>query len=131
MSDTDETYPAKRESSRFVAGVSGNPTGRPKGSRNKITLLKESLELMLRDRAAPDLPAVLDKAVELAVSGDRAMIKLLLELHMAKGTADKENAVEKVEITINSDRAPATSAPPSGGLIIDVTPTKVDSKNEG
>lgn len=104
MSDTNETYPAKRESSRFVAGVSGNPTGRPKGSRNKITLLKESLELMLRERAAPDLPAVLDKAVELAVSGDRAMIKLLLELHMAKGTADKENAVEKVEITINGSR---------------------------
>ena len=125
MSDTNETYPAKRESSRFVAGVSGNPTGRPKGSRNKITLLKESLELMLRERAAPDLPAVLDKAVELAVSGDRAMIKLLLELHMAKGTADKENAVEKVEININSDRP---KPPAESGLVIDVTPTKVETK---
>jgi hypothetical protein len=126
MSDTNETYPAKRESSRFVAGVSGNPTGRPKGSRNKITLLKESLELMLRERAAPDLPAVLDKAVELAVSGDRAMIKLLLELHMAKGTADKENAVEKVEININSDRP----RPADSGLVIDVTPTKVHTSEE-
>lgn len=60
--------------------------------------------MQLREQAAPDLPGVLHKAVELALDGDRAMIKLLLEMHMAKGTAEKENAVDKVEINISSDR---------------------------
>lgn len=73
--------------------------------------------MQLREQAAPDLPSVLDKAIELAKEGDRHMIKLLLELHMAKGQMDKENAVEKVEININS------TAPTSR----DVTPSKPNS----
>ena len=38
------------------------------------------------------------------------MIKLLLEMHMAKGHNEKENAVDKVEINISSDR-PQTVSP--------------------
>ena len=88
--------------SRFQKGVSGNPAGRPKGSKNQITLLKQSMELALRDQAAPDIGAVLDKAVELALEGHPGMIKMLLELHMTKGSADEAKATEKVAIQINS-----------------------------
>ena len=101
-----------------MPGESGNPDGRPKGARNRITLLKESLELQLREQAAPDLPGVLQKAVELALDGDRAMIKLLLEMHMAKGHNEKENAVDKVEINISSDR-PQTVSPVKTINVID------------
>ena len=73
---------------------------------------------MLRERAAPDLPGVLDKAVELAKDGDRTMIKLLLELHMAKGVMEKENAVEKVEINI-STQAPMKTVSPRSNDVID------------
>lgn len=121
-SETNKSYPAKRESGTFVKGVSGNPGGRPKGSRNKITLLKESLELQLREQAAPDIGKVLQKAVELALEGDRTMIKLLLELHMAKGVAEKENAVEKVEINISTEQ-PKTRT-------INVIDAEVVPKNE-
>lgn len=94
---------------KFLPGESGNPDGRPKGSKNKITLLKESLELMLRERSEPKMVAVLDQAIQLAMTGDRSMIKLLLELHMSKGTTqDGSKAVEKVEINISGpDRAMA------------------------
>ena len=88
--------------SRFEKGRSGNPAGRPKGSKNAITLLKQSLELQLREQAAPDLGGVLDKCVELALGGDRQMIKLLLELHMTKGIADDTARSERVAIQINS-----------------------------
>jgi hypothetical protein len=97
--------PAKRRGgwTLWQPGQSGNPNGRPKGARNKITLLKESLELQLREQAAPDLSKVMKKAVELAIEGDRAMIKLLLDLHIGKGHTERENAVEKVEINISSE----------------------------
>jgi hypothetical protein len=91
---------------RFEKGKSGNPLGRPKGSKNKITLLKQSLEVALREQAAPHMEQVLDKAIEMAVEGDRTMIKLLLEQHMSKGTSDDVKASEKVAIQINAGAAP-------------------------
>jgi hypothetical protein len=102
----------------FVKGVSGNPTGRPKGSKNQITLLRQSLELQLREAAAPDMLGVLTKAVELAKEGDRSMIKLLLELHMSKQASEQENAVEKVEINITSS-GPQTVKPLKQISVID------------
>lgn len=97
---------ARTEAGTFPKGVSGNPAGRPKGSKNQITLLKQSLELQLREQAAPNMAAVLDKAVELALEGHPGMIKLLMDLHMSKSTNDDPKASEKVAIQINS-AAPA------------------------
>lgn len=101
MSDSGEMT-ERRPDGTFAKGVSGNPEGRPKGSKNAITLLKQSLELQLRDQAAPDMGAVLAKALELALEGDRTMIKLLLEMHMSKGTSDEVKGGEKVAIQINA-----------------------------
>lgn len=98
---------ARKENGQFPKGVSGNPLGRPKGSKNEITLLKQSLELMLREQAAPNIPAVLDKAVEMALDGHPGMIKMLVELHMSKSTNDEAKGGDKVAIQINSHGAPA------------------------
>lgn len=98
----------RTEDGKFPKGVSGNPAGRPKGSKNKITLLRQSLELQLRQQAAPDLPGVLQKAVDLAMEGDASMIKLLLELHMSKSAPEGGTGKEKVEITVNG---PSTVQP--------------------
>lgn len=96
---------------KFKKGQSGNPSGRPKGSKNQITLLKESLELALRERSEGRMADVLDKCFELALAGEQSMIKLLLELHMSKGTTvDNSKAAEKVEINI---MGPASAAPPA------------------
>lgn len=94
---------AKVNKGRFKPGQSGNPEGRPKGSKNQITVLKESMELLLREEASPeDLRSVMREALNLAKQGDRSMIKLILELHMSKGVTDiGGKATEKVEITIN------------------------------
>lgn len=88
---------------KFKPGQSGNPAGRPKGSKNQITLLKESMELLLREEATPeDLRQVMRQALEKAKGGSDAMIKLILELHMSKGTTqDNSKAAEKVQININ------------------------------
>lgn len=105
MSDVKVAPSAKdivrTEDGKFPKGVSGNPAGRPKGSKNKITLLRESLELQLREQAAPDMAGVLHKATELALDGNPGMIKLLLELHMSKSAPEGGTGKEKVAITIN------------------------------
>ena len=112
--------PAKRdEKGRFVPGKSGNPNGRPVGSKNAITLLKQSLELQLREQASDDMAQVMRTAIELAKAGDRSMIKLLLELHMTKGTTDSDrDAKERVSINIKGPEKP----------VIDITPTKDDDE---
>ena len=57
---------------RWAKGKSGNPAGRPRGSRNQATLAMESL----LDGAAEDL---IKKAVELALGGDITALRLCLE----------------------------------------------------
>lgn len=91
---------------QFPPNTSGNPSGRPKGSKNKITLQKMMLEEQLRDASMSRMPEVLDKAFELALQGDRTMLKLLLELHMSKGISEEKQAQEKVSIQITTNSPP-------------------------
>ena len=115
MSDVDSKEVTRNADGTFPKGVSGNPVGRPKGSKNKITLLKQSLEVQLREQAEPFMSGVLDKAIELAMEGDRTMLKLLLELHLSKGVSDDVKASEKLAIQINTTGAPEVK---------DITPTE-------
>lgn len=89
----------------FEKGVSGNPVGRPKGSKNKITILKQSMEVELREQTSSHMGAVMDKAIELALEGDRQMIKLLVDNHMSKGVSEDSKGSEKVAIQINAGQA--------------------------
>jgi|SRR5688572_1881831 len=98
----------------FPRGKSGNPAGRPLGSKNKITLLKQSLELQLREQAAPDIGRVLAKAFELALDGDRQMIKLLVEAHLSKNATDESGkAADRPQINITGVSKVELSTPPS------------------
>ena len=56
----------------FQPGQSGNPNGRPKGSRNKTTLLAEAL-------LAGEAEAITRKLIEKALDGDGAALRLSLE----------------------------------------------------
>lgn len=56
----------------FQPGQSGNPKGRPKGSRHRITLLAEQMV----DGAAPE---IVGKVIEFAKQGDPSSCKLLLD----------------------------------------------------
>src|SRR5262245_21794252 len=56
----------------FQKGESGNPTGRPRGSRNRATLLMEKL-------LADDAEAIGCKAIAMAKQGDMAAIRLCMD----------------------------------------------------
>src|SRR4051794_36192217 len=64
--------PQRRGNGQFAPGVSGNPLGRPKGSRNVSTMLIEAIE-------QGDAQEVVDKAaVELAKAGNVRMAMFLV-----------------------------------------------------
>lgn len=99
----------------FKKGHSGNPAGRPKGSKNAITLLRREVELALRQRTSQSMQDIVDKAIEMALEGHPGMIKLLLDHHLSKASEDEGPAKERLSININTE---------SIGVEKDVTPQK-------
>jgi hypothetical protein len=69
---TADKTTGKQRGRPFKAGISGNPDGRPKGSRNAATL---ALEALLDGQAQ----ALTQKAIDLALTGDMAALRLCLE----------------------------------------------------
>jgi hypothetical protein len=63
---------AKQARGRFRPGESGNPKGRPQGSRNKVSLLVEG---MIEGEAE----ALTRQAINFAMSGDSSLLKALLD----------------------------------------------------
>jgi hypothetical protein len=61
-----------KPSTRFKPGQSGNPAGKPKGTRNATTL---ALETLLDGQAT----ALTQKAIDLALTGDMAALRLCLD----------------------------------------------------
>src|SRR5258705_6058666 len=72
MKPAPDNTEAKQGATLFQPGQSGNPNGRPKGSRNASTL---ALEALLDGEAE----ALTRKAVELALAGDIAALRLCLD----------------------------------------------------
>src|SRR5579884_2873573 len=86
----------------FAKGQSGNPTGRPRGSRNRASLAAARL----LDGEAETLSR---KAVELAMAGDPAALRLCLDRIVAPR---RERPVEFALPSIDSaaDLGPAMAA---------------------
>ncbi len=62
----------KQDKSQWPKGVSGNPDGRPKGAKNKTTLMAQAL-------LDGEAEAITRKCVELAKNGRPVALKLCLE----------------------------------------------------
>lgn len=131
---TDVTVPAK---GKFVKGISGNPSGRPKGSKNAITLVKLQVEGELRSQMKEHMAEVVSEIVRQAmprqvpridsktgaqviengkpvfdtISGDKEMLKLLFKSWVSGTKAtDEEAPKERVQIIIGKlDQIPAVN----------------------
>jgi len=87
---------------QFIAGVSGNPNGRPKGSKNKITFLKLATEEAWRERNQDRLDTLLDMIVADAMDGDKAARKMIFETIVSKANVSEDKAAgNKQQITVH------------------------------
>lgn len=86
-------------------GQSGNPNGRPKGAKNKVTIIREYVEQELTEMLAEDAQAVLKVAIDRAKDGNDAMLKLLLDKLLPMRKAEDGNQKKSTpSITINVGR---------------------------
>jgi hypothetical protein len=119
-STSGDSTPHPNRPQLYRPGQSGNPLGRPKGSKNRITLLKLQLEESLREQAAPQIAEVLQTAIDMALNERHpGMIKLLLELHMSKNAEQTDENADRKDVTINL--VGLQTAPTAPGRVIDVT----------
>jgi hypothetical protein len=87
MSDKDEIgYGKPPKRTQFRKGVSGNPKGRPKGSRNLATVLAKALRERVvvnengRRRTVTKLDAAVAQLVNKSASGDLGALRQLMTL---------------------------------------------------
>jgi Family of unknown function (DUF5681) len=92
----------KQAGSQFQPGQSGNPSGRPKGSRNAATLALESL-------LDGEAEALTRKAVELALAGDITALRLCLD-RILPPRKDRPIAFEMPPINNAQDARAASAA---------------------
>jgi hypothetical protein len=118
---TDRT-PAKPQVARKYAGntrgkpfLAGNP-GRPKGSKNATTLLMESL---LDGQAQ----ALTQKAIELALTGDMAALRLCLE-RVLPPRKDRPVTFTLPPIASASDAAKASASLVAAVSLGEITPSE-------
>jgi hypothetical protein len=90
------------EGKPFVQGQSGNPAGRPKGSRNRAAV---ALEKILDG----DAESILRKAVEMAQEGDPTALRLCLD-RILPPRKDRPISFDLPEIVTTDDLPKATGA---------------------
>ena len=97
----------EKQAGRFPKGQSGNPGGRPKGSRNATTL---ALETLLDGQAT----ALTQKAIDLALTGDLAALRLCLD-RILPPRKDSPVAFDLPEMKTLNERDSSYGCPCQGG----------------
>jgi hypothetical protein len=94
---------------KYRKGQSGNPKGRPKGSRDRATLIADELfnkALFGSDKKAE---AIIAKAVEMAAGGDTACMRLCFE-RIAPARKDRPVHFELPQMCEAKDAVGASAA---------------------
>lgn len=103
-------------STQFAPGQSGNPSGRPKGSRNRST---KALEAIFEGEAE----ALTRKAIEMALEGDTVALRMCMDRLMPV-RKDRPITFTLPEIETAADLTKATKALMQGVADGEITPSE-------
>ena len=106
--------PGRKQIGQFEKGVSGNPTGRPKGSRNAATL---AIEALLDGQAE----ALTQKAIQMAMDGDPVALRLCLD-RICPARKDRPVTFPLPPVTSARDAADLMAAVTQAVAVGQVTP---------
>src|SRR6056297_2197662 len=86
-------------------GEKRSKAGRPKGSKNKKTLIEAAVQTALVNELEADAMEIYHKAAEMAKEGDKTMIKLFLQ-HLlpelkAEGGTESNKSIGGIQIVVN------------------------------
>jgi hypothetical protein len=109
-----ENTAGKQRGKPFQKGQSGNPDGRPRGSRNATTV---ALETLLDGQAT----ALTQKAIDLALAGDMTALRLCLD-RILPPRKDRPVTFTLPEIKSAKDAAAVVSAVLAAVAVGELTP---------
>lgn len=104
---TDDVKPVaerKKTSHLFKKGEVANPAGKPKGTLNRASRVRQELEAVLMEDLNGHARMVMLRAIEMAKNGDRQMIKLLLGKILADASvtqADEKQTGLSININVS------------------------------
>lgn len=97
------------EEGKFLEGVSGNPAGRPLGSRSKLVKIKERLDIAVRENVSADrIYRIVAKMADMAELGDVKAARLILDKFLsgaASGDDPEDTSQASRGITIRIENA--------------------------
>ena len=87
---------------RWVKGISGNPKGRRKGSRNKVTILREAVLQKAENLVLDQWVELVQTTIDLAKKGDSTCIKILWDrvIPAKRAVEEKDGKEDKLNINI-------------------------------
>lgn len=101
MSDEEKEVAQRDDKGRFVKGASGNPVGRPKGTKNEIAEMKRNLELAVRKNINErEINGIIQSMIAEALNGNVTAGKLILDKVMSNARLDDDEGEDKPEIVI-------------------------------
>jgi hypothetical protein len=116
VTDTAENAAGKQRGRPFEAGRSGNPAGKPRGTRHKATLAMEGL-------LDGEAEALTRKAVEMALGGDTVALRLCLD-RLCPPRKDRHVTFSLPKIESAADAVKATAALVEAVAAGDLTPSE-------
>ncbi len=102
------------QATQVQPGEKKKGAGRPKGSKNKKSLIEAAVQTSLVNELESDAMEIYRKAAEMAKDGDKTMIKLFLQRLLpelkAQGEGDEAKGTGGIQIVVNQN-SPSQDSP--------------------
>jgi hypothetical protein len=120
MENKDKEVIRDPATGQFVKGSSGNPAGRPLGSKNRIALLKREMEEAIRENLDVGvLKKIVSSMAAEAINGNVSAAKLILDKVMSNAKVEDDAGEDRPEIVIRIENLTAGALKDVSGEVIE------------